>query len=921
MLKLKKEGLIDDFRIQLNINSSILLYVLRNLHHKNYTIDLSDNRLSNDIIITYYDDINDLMEDTFVNELFQNQNLINVSSSQRHLSNLLNPIEQVNNTVPVVTFYSYKGGVGRSTALASCASYLSIKKHKKIVILDCDFEAPGFTNFYLEEPSCSFHKNGLVEYFLDSESEDVSLNNYYWEVSKKFTGNGSIYIFPAGNLDDSEKCGDTFTTHRNHYLNGLTRLDVFSNNVLVKQFKSLLTEIQSKLNPDLVLIDSRTGFNDIFGISAFRLSDVVVGFFGSNAQTRPGLDFFLDTLLQEKAPHLIVANSIIPLANKRKWFASFVEYVDSYLARISGESLLKVPMYPIPYNDVLNNIGTKQEDYLDFIDLIEKNGVPEFDELFGYINAFIDNFNNKVEDCQEDKKPILTKSIERVETMSEAFQLKHQILLNLSEKMPQLYAENITDFENEYKENRYFYRSCMEDLFNQDKLLVLGNKGTGKSYIYKSLKNSHIVQTLQNRANKVDFQYNFLPIIDNNKRFDTIKLDHIIAENDDTELFFERFWTVYIWNAVMLERPFGYQSDLEVEVIRDDNETGKRFLKYIGNVELMIQIENDLRKLDEYLVEKKNKQLIIIFDELDNIVKPYKWSEKISPLINLCKKMNYASIFPKLFLRSDLFEKISNINNKKELSNRSISIEWNREELFAYFFKLVLSHSKEEFVKLTKLYAYYPSSYLNKTIKTIEKCGNQPPVDDYTLRHMSSTFFGKYADVKNTPRYGESYDWFFVNLKNANNTISLRPFIDLLSISVNRALKEDKSDCPILPQYYYTHGQARFQAVENHFRDLAEEKGNEDLIPIFEFIRDKASYKYKKEQLTQNEFFSLLDMIIQSCDLKENNTRDSIISLLEVNGIIRSIFVRVGHNPHKNYQFALLYKYYLGLKSKKHKVY
>ena len=39
-----------------------------------------------------------------------------------------------------------------------------------------------------------------------------------------------------------------------------------------------------------------------------------------------------------------------------------------------------------------------------------------------------------------------------------------------------------------------------QDLFNIDKFLVLGNKGTGKTYIYRSLANQHIVEELRKRA-------------------------------------------------------------------------------------------------------------------------------------------------------------------------------------------------------------------------------------------------------------------------------------------------------------------------------------------------------------------------------------------------------------------------------------
>ena len=50
-----------------------------------------------------------------------------------------------------------------------------------------------------------------------------------------------------------------------------------------------------------------------------------------------------------------------------------------------------------------------------------------------------------------------------------------------------LYAENI-DIEKEFRNRQFFFRNCMNDLFNLDKFLIIGSKGTGKSYIYSALK-------------------------------------------------------------------------------------------------------------------------------------------------------------------------------------------------------------------------------------------------------------------------------------------------------------------------------------------------------------------------------------------------------------------------------------------------
>lgn len=920
---------ISDYRIILNYNNLIDIYIILG--------QSSEDEINNefcsygDVNLNCYSNAEATSGDFLESFIFESKEKVNIDSTRKHLSNLLSPIGKKNNNIPIVTFYSYKGGVGRSTTLASCASFLAINHKKKIVILDCDFEAPGFTNFYLTDPCSPIYSDGLVEYFMDDNSDYRSVSRYCWEVSKQYSGEGEIYVFPAGNLEDEECVGNLFRTNLEHYLNGLTRLDFFSPDTLVNQFEVLIKQIKNQLSPDAIFIDSRTGFNDIFGISAFRLSDLVVGFFGNSTQTIPGLHFFLDILKNEKSPRIMVVNSIVTAQGKRGKFDSFNKNVDSYLNHLSSDldnddnsKNFALDRYCITYNEVLAALGTPDEDFRDFVDMITEKNFPEYNTLFENINEILEDSKHvnstfkatSVELSKVSKTRKLSIEEENINSKipdTEKGKLKKIILSNLKEKMPQLYAEDITDYNEELESGRYFFRSCMEDLFNPDKILVLGNKGTGKSYIYRSLREKKIVNVLQRRSNKTSLNCEFIHIIgDNNRRIDTVKFDNIKGTND---FFFERFWTVYIWNAIMLNSPYGYNSSLEVHPVSDDVATALRFKETIASDEKMIAIESDMQQLNSYLREK-NSKIIIIFDELDGIVKPHMWSDRISPLINLCRRMKYDSISPKLFLRSDLYEKISNLNNKNELSNRTISIEWNQEELFSYFFKLILSKSWNEFFELMKLYEFYPTFYINKVVKTIKELNGQPPLDDYVLRHLCATFFGRYADTNNSPRFGESYDWFFKNLKNANETISLRPFIDLISKALEHALKEDNTDCPILPQYYYTFGKTRANAVEHHFRDLSSEKGNEDLIPIFDYIREKAPSYLKREQLSQKDMFSLLDLILRDGRLKENKDRDSIISLLMVNGIIHIVFVRIGNDVYRNFHFALLYKYYLGLKNK-----
>ena len=64
-----------------------------------------------------------------------------------------------------ITFYSYKGGVGRSLALANCAKFLAYHG-KKVVVMDLDLEAPGLHHKFGFQFN-SRQRFGVVKYFLN----------------------------------------------------------------------------------------------------------------------------------------------------------------------------------------------------------------------------------------------------------------------------------------------------------------------------------------------------------------------------------------------------------------------------------------------------------------------------------------------------------------------------------------------------------------------------------------------------------------------------------------------------------------------------------------------------------------------------------------------------------------------------------
>jgi len=174
-----------------------------------------------------------------------------------------------------VTFYSYKGGVGRSMALANTAHRLSAKG-KKLFLLDFDLEAPGLGTFFKNQVD----KPGLVEYITEYLENGTipALDEFVSEITPTQGTRGSILCMRAGKGDDS-------------YQERLARLnwkDFYAQNNGFLFVENLKGAILAAYAPDYVLVDSRTGLTDVSGICTLQLPSLVVFVFALNDQNLDG---------------------------------------------------------------------------------------------------------------------------------------------------------------------------------------------------------------------------------------------------------------------------------------------------------------------------------------------------------------------------------------------------------------------------------------------------------------------------------------------------------------------------------------------------------------------------------------------------------------------------------------------------------
>ncbi|MFO0817728.1 MAG: pYEATS domain-containing protein [Pirellulales bacterium] len=223
-----------------------------------------------------------------------------MSDSQSYSSN--GPSDQVRNG-RIITFYSYKGGTGRTMSLANVAWILA-SQGKRVLVMDWDLEAPGLHRYFrpfLEDPELA-QSLGLIEFFqalvegarresiksrsginhpnsVASDSSEAWFMSYVdWlpyvqPIDYEFNHEGCIDLLPAGRQGPAY--GSNVSTFRwdDFY-------DKLGGGVFLEVLKNKMRE-----EYDYILLDSRTGLADTAGICTVQMPDELVVCFTLNRQS------------------------------------------------------------------------------------------------------------------------------------------------------------------------------------------------------------------------------------------------------------------------------------------------------------------------------------------------------------------------------------------------------------------------------------------------------------------------------------------------------------------------------------------------------------------------------------------------------------------------------------------------------------
>lgn len=412
---------------------------------------------------------------------------------------------------PVVAFYSFKGGVGRSTAAAMTALTLA-REGKRVVVIDLDLEAPGIEGYFFAPGDANGAVNaGVVDYLLErgvlGAGYQPDINDFvlpYSDPAIAATG-GSLLVVPAGRVDAT-------------YMERLGRVnlaDIGRKHGEDNPLRALIAAVLAWRTADLILVDCRTGFTDLGGITLNGLSklDVLV-FRGGEADRRylpvvlRHIQRFRETtertaqVAEQLARSFLIAYTMVELPAK-------LDETDQYLAelrRSTGEAVWEnvlaqfegtgyaypsdkaqdSPLEAVPHDVIL--IPYLKDFFMvggvsDMLRLQAERPERPYDAL---VRRLMDVKLAPPGDrtAPPPVRPALTQLSDRERVLDALKQVTES---------PAGEQEFVTleDFQH-----RFLPRAAYRTLLDPKAFLVLGRKGTGKSALFKILTESVVAKAL-----------------------------------------------------------------------------------------------------------------------------------------------------------------------------------------------------------------------------------------------------------------------------------------------------------------------------------------------------------------------------------------------------------------------------------------
>lgn len=181
-------------------------------------------------------------------------------------------------TPPIVVFYSFKGGVGRTTSLlAFLASFSAMNSTGKALVIDADLEAPGITTLAEADRTITPARFSFVDFLAVSNSDANEDFREALDIAAYATRRQIVHV------RSHDKVVDHFLLPAHRSEDQFLRLDIRPENLLYGSRSpwsvgDLVAGLGQRLDVDIVLVDLRAGLSELASPFLFdpRLRRIVV---------------------------------------------------------------------------------------------------------------------------------------------------------------------------------------------------------------------------------------------------------------------------------------------------------------------------------------------------------------------------------------------------------------------------------------------------------------------------------------------------------------------------------------------------------------------------------------------------------------------------------------------------------------------
>jgi len=250
----------------------------------------------------------------------------------------------------IITFYSFKGGTGRTMALVNIAYLLGqdlSASSQRALMVDWDLEAPGLHNFFADHLEQFENRPGIIDYFHELRQLLKETRGLYkkittaegWRVLDDELPLDNYLITDVVSGVDFIKAG-RFDSHYAEYVNSFDWFEFYNKfGLIISVFKDLLVHKYA-----YTLVDSRTGLTDTSGICTMLLPEKLVAVFTPNTQSLDGvLDLVARAVSYRRSSNDFRPLAVFPLPSriepderklKDKWLARYQTDFEELFRRI-----------------------------------------------------------------------------------------------------------------------------------------------------------------------------------------------------------------------------------------------------------------------------------------------------------------------------------------------------------------------------------------------------------------------------------------------------------------------------------------------------------------------------------------------------------------------------------------------------------